>query len=135
MLLTLCTVSGLAQELSAQLIDLLKTRVTYKRRGTQLSFFLSLEEVLSYGLLLRHPLEFQGDVFFNHSAHCKIQENKDQHTYKDPISTVPEQYSVFSLHETDIINSVPTSRTACQESCQVGPRRFEGSRMQEITPS
>ncbi len=38
-LLSLHTVSGLAQGLSAQLINLLKTRMTSKLRGTQLNLF------------------------------------------------------------------------------------------------
>ncbi len=70
--------------------------------------------------------------FLNHSATCKIQENQYQRTCKDPISTVAEQSSKFFLQENDFVNSVPTLRTACRESCQVGPQQSEALRKQEI---
>ncbi len=58
----------------------------------------------------RHPLEFQGDVFFfNHSAPGKT---KYQHTYEDPVSTVPEQSSMFFLQESNEVDSLLTSRTS-----------------------
>ncbi len=65
-------------------------------------------------LPLRCLLEFQGDVvfFFNHFAQRKIQETKYQcSTYKDPISTVPKQHSVFFFQEIGTVFSVSTSRT------------------------
>jgi hypothetical protein len=105
--------------------------------GNLTIFFKSLEEVLSYRLPSQYLLEFQGNVFFffNHNAQHKIQENKYQGIFEEPVSTVHEQYFVFFLQKTAIINSVSTLRTAYHESCQVGPGWLEASRMQEIAPT
>jgi hypothetical protein len=74
-------------------------------------------------LLSQHPKECQGDVlFFNHST---LRKNQYQCTYEDPISTVPEQPPMFFLQKTNSVNSIPMSRTAYNESSQVGPLRAE----------
>ncbi len=61
--------------------------------------------------------------FFNYSAQRKIWETKYQRTYEDTISIVHEWSSMVFLQETATVNSVPTLRTACHESYQIGPRQ------------
>jgi hypothetical protein len=48
---------------------------------------------------------------------------------------VPEQSFAFFLQETDTIYSISKSRTAYNESHQIGPGQSEALQMQEIAPT